>query len=68
MHMKSTIPSSFFISSCHVFRWIPNKIWSEEDDLSPDDFGELISDSEILVRNYAAKLSTPLCILRIKSS
>ena len=33
MHMKSTIPRVFFISSCQVFRWIPNKIWSEEDDL-----------------------------------
>ena len=66
MHMKSTIPRVFFISSCQVFRWIPNKIWSEEDDLSPDsDFGELISDSEIMARNYATKLSNPLCILRI---
>ncbi len=66
MHMKSAIPRIFFISSCHVFRWMPYKTWTEEDNLNPDsDFGELISGAETMVRNYAEKLSSPTCIIRI---
>jgi len=45
---------------------MPNKLWTEEDNLSPDnDFGVLISGAETMVRNYAAKLLSPVCILRI---
>ena len=66
MHMKSSMPRIFFISSCHVFKWEPNRFWLEEDILDPDsDLGELISGAESMVKNYASKISIPVCILRI---
>ena len=66
IHLKSEIPQLFFISTCQVFSWKPNKLWMEEDDLSPEtDMGELISGAETIVRNYTHKLSSAACILRI---
>ena len=66
IYLKFKTPRIFFISTCHVFSWKPNKLWLEEEDLNPDsDFGELISGAETMIRNYAEKLSSPACIIRI---